>query len=504
MDKFYLIGLTGNLGCGKSTVRRILEQQGARGIDADLLAHLALARGTPAWNTVLETFGADLIRFDGEIDRRKLGARVFGHPDALKQLEEITHPAVNALVKEILRANDKPVVVLEAIKLVESGLYRACDALWVVTCPTEQEIDRVARERGMRPEEAQARLAAQTGLDEKLKLANVVIDNSRDLESTRAQVQDAWKKTVRPEEARDKHAWLYDGQAPPAPVAVPAPPLPAKPEPRPPAEPVAPPKAEPPKAEPTAPPKVEPAKPEPAAAAAPVAPPKVEAAKPEPAAAAPVAPPKVEAAKPEAPKPEPVQAAPTPSEPLPAPAPVVSPPVVPVSPVTPAPKPVPEGPIEVRRARRSDLEALAVALGEREQRAPLTHDEAILRLGERGYRIAIMEGKIVALAAWEAENLVAINRDFWAESADVAPRVLPPLLALVEQDARALLCEIAVFLLEPGLPSFMVDAVRGAGYQPRQLSVLHRLWKQAVTDRIRPGDQIWVKMLREGLFTQPF
>ncbi len=496
MDTFYLIGLTGNLGCGKSTVRRLLEQFGARGIDADLLAHQSLARGTPAWDTVVETFGADLIRFDGEIDRRKLGARVFGNPDALKRLEEITHPAVNALVKEILRANDKPVVVLEAIKLVESGLHRVCDALWVVTCGTEQEIQRVVRDRGMSEEDARARLAAQSSSDEKLKLASVVIDNSRDLQTTRLQVQNAWKNTVRIEQARDKSAWLYDLQAPRTPPAPAAPSAEFMPEPQrqavtaPPPQPERP--VEPtPGALPKAEPQIEPLpvapKPEPPAEPTPAEPPEQE---PQAESAAPVQLPV--AVQPPAPPP-PVETA--------AVAPTPTPPVQPSA----AAQPTTSAVIEVRRARRSDMEALALALGKREYRStPLTREETIQRFGERGYRIAVMDERVVALAAWEAENLVAITRDFWAESQELAPRALPPLLALVEQDARALLCEVAVILMEPGIPFYVVDEVHGAGYQPREPSALHRLWKQAVADRMRDGDQLFVKTLRQRLATQPF
>ncbi len=388
MAGFYLIGLTGNLGCGKSTVRRFLEELGARGIDADALAHRVLARGTTAYHTVVETFGADLLQPDGEIDRRKLGARVFGHPEALKRLEEITHPAVDALIKELLRANDRPVVVLEAIKLVESGLAGACDALWVVTCNADQEVQRVVRDRGMRPEDARARLAAQSSTAEKLKLATVVIDNSGDLENTRLQVWTAWKNTVRPEQARDKTAWLAGvGSHGPAP-------LPAS--------------------------------------------------------------------------------------------------------VSPSAR------VEVRRARRADLDALAVALGQYEHReAPLSHDETLEHFRERGYCIALIDRRIIALAAWEAENLVAITRETWAESADLAARALPPLLEMVERDARALLCEVSVLLLEPGMPSYVWQAVQVAGYQLRQLRELHRLWKQVVADRIRPGDEIWVKGLSDGVATRP-
>src|SRR5512135_2707781 len=126
MNNFYLIGLTGNLASGKSTVRRMLEQLGAAGIDADQLAHAAMRRGSPAWGAIVDTFGTGILHYNGNIDRQKLGARVFADAGALQQLEGILHPAVGELIKATLREIKVNVAVIEAVKLVEAGMDQWC------------------------------------------------------------------------------------------------------------------------------------------------------------------------------------------------------------------------------------------------------------------------------------------------------------------------------------------------------------------------------------------
>jgi dephospho-CoA kinase len=484
---FYLIGLTGNLGCGKSTVRRMLEQLGARGIDADLLAHAAMDRGTPAWDAIIKSFGADILRYDGEIDRQSLGKHVFENPQALSRLEEILHPAVADLVKQILRENEKPVVVLEAIKLIESSLYQWCDALWVVTCPSELQVERVVRDRQMRPEDAQARLAAQSAEDEKKRLANVVIDNSGDVSKTREQVEKAWAETVHVESARDKTAWLLDQPAPSQPSAPPPPVAEATAEPpTPPPAPVSPPVAE-----------------APAESPAPSPPP------------APVPPPVVEPfAEPPAPAPESKE---TGLPPAPAPAP--TPPAAPKETTektapTPEQQPTPAAQkarppqqdliVQVRPARRADLDALSKALAQAEgKREPLSAAETLKRLGERGYRIALAHGRIVAMAAWEAENLVAITRDIRAASPEIARRAFPPLLSLIEQDANSLVCEVSILLIDARTPSVVANAATASGYRMTDLDALHKVWRQVISERLKQGEKIWVKPLRKELITRP-
>jgi dephospho-CoA kinase len=188
-----VVGLTGNIGTGKSTVMHMLADLGATIIDADRLSHEVIAPGTPGWGRVVEAFGRGIVAPDGSIDRAKLGALVFSDPSALARLEAIIHPEVIRETDRRIRAVEHGVVVIEAIKLIEAGMHRDCDALWVVTCRPEQQLERLMRDRRMSEAEARRRIAAQPPQSEKVALADVVIDNSGTLEETRAQVEAAWK-----------------------------------------------------------------------------------------------------------------------------------------------------------------------------------------------------------------------------------------------------------------------------------------------------------------------
>lgn len=498
MKEFYLIGLTGNLGCGKSTVRRMLEQLGARGIDADLLGHAAMERGTSSWNAIVKTFGPEILRYDGEINRQNLGKRVFGNPEALRQLEQILHPAVGEMVKQILRENDRPVVVLEAIKLIESGLAKWCDALWVVTCSPDAQVERVVRDRKMRSEDARARLSSQSAQDEKARQADVVIDNSGDTDKTRDQVATAWMKTVRVEQARDKRDWLLDYGSAMRPASAP---LPATPTVTAPTEkPTPSPTPAPPSASPTSSPTSAPVPPATPPEAA-----KAEQPRPRDIPVTP-APPRAEP-----PRPKDSPATPAPPSQASAPRPPAtaqkqSPPPVPAQ--APRTKPVkrtdPSLIIQVRPARRGDLPALGRALARFENRKePLSQTETLKRLGERGYRIALAHGQIVAIAAWEAENLVAITRDIRADSPEIARQALPALLALIEQDANSLVCEVSVLLVDERTPSVISELATKAKYEKRGLDALHKMWRQVISERLRNGTTIWAKPLRKDLITKP-
>jgi len=202
----YVIGLTGNIATGKTAVATMLVQCGAQVIDADALAHEVMKRGTLAWQRVVDEFGQGVLCADGEVDRAQLGALVFADPQALRRLEAIVHPAVIAESERLLqeawaRANRgqagpavATVVVIEAIKLIESGIHQHCDELWVVTAPREQQVQRLMTRRGLSKEEAELRIDAQPPQAEKAALAHVVINNSGDLEQTRAQVNREWKR----------------------------------------------------------------------------------------------------------------------------------------------------------------------------------------------------------------------------------------------------------------------------------------------------------------------
>lgn len=195
----YIIGLTGNIATGKSTVARMLRDLGAEVIDADQVAHEVMAPHTQVWEAIRRAFGPEVIGPDGAIDRRRLGATVFADPAALARLEAIVHPAVGQELKRRLaelRSRRQPprVVVIEAIKLLEGGLGRLCDAVWVVIAPREVQVERLVRTRGLTPAEAAARIDAQPPPETKLALADVVIRNDGSLDHLRCQVEEAWRR----------------------------------------------------------------------------------------------------------------------------------------------------------------------------------------------------------------------------------------------------------------------------------------------------------------------
>lgn len=192
----YVIGLTGNIGTGKSVVRRMLEHLGAFGIDADALSHRAIAKGAPGYAQVIETFGRWVLGPDGEVDRAKLGRVVFADPAALKQLEAIIHPLVRQAVDFMIRRSTKPVIVVEAIKLLESPLREQIDSVWVVSSPPEMQLNRLVQKRRMSAAEARQRITAQPPQEDKILAANVVIRNAATFEDTWKQVAAAWQMHV--------------------------------------------------------------------------------------------------------------------------------------------------------------------------------------------------------------------------------------------------------------------------------------------------------------------
>ncbi len=188
----YIIGLTGNIGTGKSVVRRMLEHLGAFGIDADALAHRAMAKGAPGYNPVVQAFGRWIVGSDGEIDRRRLGRVVFSDPEALAQLEAIIHPLVLQAVDWMISRSSKQVVVIEAIKLLEANMHKTCDSVWVVTAPEKVQMARLVQKRKISEADARQRVQAQPPQKEKIAAASVVIENVGSFEDTWKQVSTAW------------------------------------------------------------------------------------------------------------------------------------------------------------------------------------------------------------------------------------------------------------------------------------------------------------------------
>lgn len=192
----YVIGLTGNIGTGKTVVRRMLEQLGAFTIDADGLSHRAIARGAPGYEPVVRAFGSGILNVDGEINRTKLGAAVFHDPPALEKLEAIIHPLVRQAVGLLIQRARQPVVVIEAIKLLEGNLPQLCDSIWVTYAPPSVQLERLTGNRTMSREQALLRINAQGSQADKITAANVVIRNVGSYDDLWRQVAKAWREDV--------------------------------------------------------------------------------------------------------------------------------------------------------------------------------------------------------------------------------------------------------------------------------------------------------------------
>jgi dephospho-CoA kinase len=189
-----LVGLTGGIGSGKSTVARLLERRGAVVFDADALAREAVEPGTPGHDAVVERFGANVLAPGGELDREALASIVFADPAARRDLEAIVHPEVRRLFAEgcdAYRDTDR-VVVFSAPLLVETGMHTAFEVLVLVSAPVEAQIERLLLDRAMSEEQVRARIDAQAPLTEKAAVADVIVDNAGNLEDLEAQVDRLW------------------------------------------------------------------------------------------------------------------------------------------------------------------------------------------------------------------------------------------------------------------------------------------------------------------------
>lgn len=193
----FVIGLTGNIATGKSTVLAWLANHGAHVLDADKLAHAAIAPDGPAYQAVLREFGAHLALANGAIDRKALGEIVFADREALKKLEAITHPAVFELAREAIQQSESAVVVLEAIKLLDGGAtFSLCNEIWVVTASQETQLQRLKESRGMTREEALQRMQAQSSQEYKVGRADRVIQNDGSPAELEAQLELLWPQIL--------------------------------------------------------------------------------------------------------------------------------------------------------------------------------------------------------------------------------------------------------------------------------------------------------------------
>lgn len=193
----HVIGLTGGIASGKSTVARLFHERDVPVIDADILGHRTYEPGTDTFAAVVRTFGDELVAADGTIDRKVLGGKVFGRPEELKKLTDIVWPGIRRLASQALsefEAAGNSLVVLEAAVLFEAGWQDLTDEIWVVVVDPEHAVERLAARNGLDAEAARARIASQLSNQERIAQSDVVIENNGGLDDLEANVNAAWEQ----------------------------------------------------------------------------------------------------------------------------------------------------------------------------------------------------------------------------------------------------------------------------------------------------------------------
>ncbi len=201
-----VIGLTGGIASGKSTVARILERLGVPVIDADRLSREVVAPGSPALAAIVAEFGAEMLDPEGRLDRARLGALVFGDPAARSRLERITHPAIAARADELLagcRQAGEPVVVYMAPLLIEAGRAGLVDEIWVVYVDRETQVERLCQRDHLSRQQAALRIDSQMPMEEKAARGRLVIDNRGTTAELERQVAEVWEREIRKAESGD-------------------------------------------------------------------------------------------------------------------------------------------------------------------------------------------------------------------------------------------------------------------------------------------------------------
>ena len=191
-----VIGLTGGIGSGKSTVSRFLQGMGAVVLDADKVGHEAYQPNTETWREVVSAFGKQIVTSDGEIDRKKLGGIVFSNPELLTRLNQIMHPRMFDMMKDRIeeyRQRGVKIVVLEAAILLEAGWTPLVDEVWVTVASVSEVVNRAIERTGLPEEQIRARIRSQLSTEERKKQADVVISNDGSLDELKVKVEELWQ-----------------------------------------------------------------------------------------------------------------------------------------------------------------------------------------------------------------------------------------------------------------------------------------------------------------------
>lgn len=444
----YVIGLTGNIATGKSLVRKMLEHLGAFGIDADGLTAQAMSKGAPAFEPVVEAFGTWVLGESGEINREALGRIVFADEDALARLEAIVHPVVSQAIDTLIYRATQPVVVIEAIKLLESSLGADSDAIWVVDAPEELRLKRLVAGEKLSEADARQRLAAQAPPSEKLAQADVVITNTSTFDEPWKQVQNAWAAI--PVETVEEAAPVDEAEV-----------------------------------------EVESAdevEEEAVAEAEVEAEPVVEVEE-EPVAEADVEEElAVEAEAEEAQEAEAVEEAVDEEE-------TAAEPVITDD----------AGELTVERGGPGDAGTIAEFLNEvgRDEEL-LGREDVMLAFGQKAYFLATRDDDVIGLAGWQVENLITSVDEFYLHDSKPTDGVVTSLLEHVEEASSQLQSEVSLLFVSNDMPDDTVQIFIDAGYEPGKSEDLKVLvWREAASELQPPNTRLLTKRLREDRVLKP-
>lgn len=195
-----VIGLTGGIASGKTTISNILKELGAIIIDADKIARKVVEKSSPALKDIEENFGRDVLFKNGRLDRKKLGNIVFNDTGSLKKLNEIIHPyIVEKIIDEInhyKKTYNNRVIILDAALLIELNLMDLVEEVWLIVVPEEMQLGRLVERDNISADQAQKRIDAQIPLEDKKKYADLIIDNSKDLTYLQAQIEENWERII--------------------------------------------------------------------------------------------------------------------------------------------------------------------------------------------------------------------------------------------------------------------------------------------------------------------
>lgn len=440
----YVIGLTGNIAVGKSLVRQMGQHLGAYPIDADALVHQAMAPGAPAYKPIVDMFGQFILNADKSINRAALGQIVFGNAVALQRLEGVTHPVVRQAITALIQRAKQKVIIVEAIKLLEGELINVVDEVWVVNAKPETQYRRLLSKRGMTPEEAKKRILAQNAQNDKLKQANVVIENDGDVEQTWKQVQTAWNNIVNRflnkvsstqsvpavTNTSDTSQIAKQTATPPPPAVTPAP-MTVTPAPQ--------------------------------------------------------------------QKPPTVSAPPAPAQPIP----VVVPASVP-APSVPVGQPAPGLNVTIRRGMPGNAEKIAAFMTAHGGKA-VTRMDIMLAFGQKSYLLAQSSAEeIVGLMGWQVENLITRCDELVLRPGTPAKSVIDSFIVSVEEFSRELESEVSYVFLPLTTTREVAEAFKSNGYAPISINQIEVLaWREAVMDATSNGMAILEKKLRKDRILKP-